>query len=72
MASGNEVVLIESGASATEIESVPVAVRGVGAVSSVTSTVKVKVPTAPGVPEMIPAGESSSPGGGDPDMSIQE
>jgi hypothetical protein len=55
----------------TTIRKAAVAVRGVGLVESVACTVKLKVPVAVGVPEIV-APLSERPGGNDPTVIAQE
>jgi hypothetical protein len=61
----------ETGAAATTIEKPTDAVSADGEVESVTRMVKLEVPEAVGVPESAPEGESVSPAGRDPELTVQ-
>ena len=63
MALGSLAVVMDRGAGVTVIESVAVAVTGVGDVLSDTLTANVKVPIARGVPVMPPLAERLNPAG---------
>jgi hypothetical protein len=70
-ASGEVVVIVNTGAGFTIIESAFVAVLAVGVVASVTVTVKFEVATVVEVPEITPAEVIVNPAGKVPDVTAQ-